>query len=1460
MESNSDNDDKRQIKTFKKVYPQIYAYRFDDDRMRDHDGWQKIGYTERENVDSRIVEQVRTAGVNMNYKKLWHASTVSRTDHTKYFTDHEFHNYLVQNSIPRSKPQSQNGFGDEWFYFDGTPEKSKILFDEYYGNDLFRNARTGKAPYKLREEQQRAVHDTLEYAAEHQTTDFNNPNDDAKYLWNAKPRFGKTLCAYDFAERFGARNVLVVTNRPAIANSWFEDFQKFIADDHHYFISTADSLKDQPSLTREQYLNRASQSSGDHQITFLSLQDLKGGKIFGGTHNKLEWVADLNWDLLVIDEAHEGVATERTDVAFQHIKRRFTLHLSGTPFKAIADGYFTTEQIFNWTYIDEQKAKQAEIESDNDSGDRLNLPDMRLFTYKMSDMIESQLSEGTEISDTNVDYAFDLNEMFSTDQSGRFIHEKEIKTFLYQLTHNEKYPFSTPELRAELKHTFWLVGNRVASAKAMEKLLHNDPTFEKYKIVIAAGDGKPNRDETDDDTSEEEMQDYAANEKAYDRVMDAIDNNEYTITLSVGQLTTGVTIKEWSAVLMLSDIKSESLYMQAIFRSQNPYKYTDQDGHVYRKKSAYVFDFSPNRVLQVYDKFANSLSATAAQGEITEAERKANVSDLLNYFPVLAEDDSGRMVELDAERVLTFPKAIIAKEIVKRGFVTNLLFVNINNVFNIPSEIVHTLDKASSTNDTGRPTKNDSIDHDPQRRENMKKRISVNKERLLGNKIYGQKMQDVVSAAVAEEPDDKKELIGKIVEGYADEVEEPLAVYKATYSPSKTEFEELKKDHIEKVKEVAQEYVDKDLTDYSTQKELASKLSDLIENDLPNDTVVREEEDAYQQEESSEMDQIRKKLRTFTRAIPSFIMASKDPDSITLDNIETTVSEEDFEELVSENSDAPFTKADFNMIRGPWTNPETGKKFEGFFDRYTFNAAIREFEAKRRELADYLQPGVKEDIFSYIRPLKTNQIFTPRRVVNMMLNELEEENPHIFKNPDTTFCDLYVKSGMYLTEIAKRLNRGLENIIPDRNERIKHILEKQLFGFAPTEIIYNITHKYIYGLYKDIDDSNLVQKDLSPLYERGEKLNMRFDVIIGNPPYQLNDNGKRAAGAGANASASPLYHKFIDLARSSAPKYLCMVVPSRWMVSGKGLGEFRKDLLSDHRMKVLHDYPNPKDVFPNVDIKGGICYFLWDSQYDGKCKYYVHSADGDLSMEKYLDEDGEVVIRYPELSSIKKKVWHHPSLVDATDDREDVHRLSSIVSVGRPYGLRTDTMYNPSKYGLPPMFNTAVEATKDGKKPLEIFGLVKNKRVKKYLPYDYPITVGRDDIPKWKVFIPEAYGCGAIGEQIPSPILGSPILGSPIQVCTETFLRYGSYNTEFEARSALKYLKTKFFRCLVGIYKNTQHTTKRVYVDVPVQDFTPNSDIDWSKSIPEIDQQLYKKYGLSQEEINFIEEKVAPME
>lgn len=1416
------NDDKKIIKTTKRIYPQIYSYTLPD--IPANKGWQKVGYTERKDVDSRILEQTKTAAVKLRYEKLWSASSFSNATH-EFFKDKDLHKYYIKNGIKKSKKQDDGGLGEEWFYFNGTPEKSKELFDDYANGNLFSRS-SEKSPYKLRKEQERAVSQTLAYAESHQTTDFSSPNKEAEFLWNAKPRFGKTLSSYDFAKKFNAKNVLIVTNRPAIANSWFDDFDKFI--DGYYFISTADSLKERETLSRYDFLNKANSSSEDKQITFLSLQDLKGGKVFGGPHNKLKWVADLNWDLLIIDEAHEGVDTDRTNEAFGKIKRRFTLHLSGTPFKAIADGHFKDNQIFNWTYIDEQKAKQEELKNLDDSGDHVNLPDMRLFTYKMSDIISDRLEKGMEMDDENIDYAFELNEMFATDTSGKFVHENDISTFLNQLTSNEKYPFSTPELRDQLKHTFWLVGNRVASAKAMEKMLRHHPVFSEYKIVLAAGNG---RSQSDSNSSEDEMKDTAANEKALSRVKKAIKENDRTITLSVGQLTTGVTIKEWSAVLMLSDIKSESLYMQAIFRSQNPYEFIDNNGNLCRKKSAYVFDFSPNRVLKVYDKFANSLLADVARGEATEKIREQNVAELLNYFPVLAEDESGKMIELDAEQVLTFPKAIVAKEVVNRGFVTNLLFVNINNVFNIPSEVIAALNKAPSTSDTDKQTKSEEVQHDPDRKKNRDHRISVNKDKLLGNKVYTSRMQDIVLSVVDSDME-ADEIVEKITADCMPEISEVLGKYKDSYySPSKTELDSIKNGLCEKVKEAAEEFVSGDIADRIAQDKLADSLANIIEKDLPNDTVIREEEDNYEKEEKSEMDQIRRKLRTFTRAIPSFIMAaSTDVDKITLDNIEDTVSDKDFEELFTEKDSEPFTKDDFRKIRGPWTNPETGETFEGFFDRYTFNAAIREFEEKRQEIADYLSPGAKEDIFSYIRPLKTNQIFTPRGVVNKMLDLLEENNPGIFEDPNATFADLYVKSGLYLTEIAKRLNRGLESKIPDTSERVKHILEKQLYGFAPTNIIYNIARKYIYGTFSGIDNSNLKQLDLTDAFKKGETLNMKFTAVVGNPPYQdetLGDN---------KGFAPPIYDKFIDASYRLSDKAL-LIHPARFLFNaGSTPKDWNQKMLNDEHLKVLYFEQDSSKVFSNTDIKGGIAITYHDNNESfGAIKIFTSFVELQTIMQKASPSEHNSLMNIIYIQNkfdLDKLYSAHPEY------------RSVIGSDGKDKRFRNNIFDKVNLFTNKPSNDDDIK----------VIGIQNNKRTWKYFPKAF-MDLDHENLEKWKVLLPRANGSGAIGEVLSTPLIGEPLIGY-----TQSFIGIGAFGAKNEAEAALKYVKSKFCRTMLGILKITQDNNRDTWRLVPVQDFTNNSDIDWSKSIEEVDKQLYKKYNLSDKEIAFIEEKVRPME
>ena len=1408
------SNNKNQIKTFKKVYPQIYSYILPD-RLQNN-GWQKVGYTERKDVNDRIREQNETASHKERYIKQWSAPAIKVNG--EWFKDHELHRYFQQNQIRKDE-----GRGTEWFYFNGEPNKSKELFDAFCQNTFSKGG--GKTPYVLRQEQEDAVEQTLQYAQNNQTTDFNNPNEKAEFLWNAKPRFGKTLTTYEFMKRFNASKTLIVTSRPAIADSWYSDFNNFI--DGYYFISTADSIKEK-TLTRDEF-NRIDDIN-KKQVTFLSLQDLKGSRAFGGTYDKLQWVADLDWDLLVIDEAHEGVETDKTDAAFENIKRRFILHLSGTPFRALAEGRFSSQQIYNWTYLDEQKAKQVEIADCKDSGAHTDMPDLRLFNYRISDITAKQIEEGIDVNGENIPPVFEFNDFFATNTKGEFKRKADVWRFLNTLTDNEGYPFSTPELREELKHTFWFVGNRVSSAKAMEKLLKKHPVFENYKIVLAAGDGRS----LEDEDSEEEAGDFKKNEKALARVKKAIKENDKTITLSVGQLTTGVTIKEWSAVLMLSDVKQETLYMQAIFRAQNPYKY-EKDGQLYRKKSAYVFDFSPYRVLEIYDKLANSLIEKGAIGNLTEADRKDNVAELLNFFPVIAQDEHGKMIELDASEVLTLPAAKMASDIVRRGFITNLLFKDIGNVFNIPSEIAKRLNKLPNSKEDGSANKKDKRDitNNREREEQKQKHITANRNIIWGQKVYGEPIREAFEQALEDGTNFKQRLNNTIKD---DILHEPLAKYIETYAPTKKEQTELNQKIEQKINEISEEFINSNKTE-KDKTEAIDSLAEFIEEELPRDTVDKREENEYEEEAKTELDIIREKLRTFSRAIPSFVMAAKNPKNLTIDNLEEAVSDEDFETLFNErdklHTPDRFTKADFIELRDGGDYEENGKivHFDGFFEKYRFNAAIQEFEKKRQQLADYLNNQTKEDIFSYIPAQKSNQIFTPRDVVNKMLNALEAENPGIFSNPNLTFCDLYVKSGLFITETAKRLDRGLAHVIPDRQARLKHIFENQLFGFAPTQIIYDIAANYIYGGFPEISRQNLKRQDLTEQFKKGENLHMKFDVVIGNPPYQEE--------ARIRSEQPPIYHHFMESAYKISDK-VCFITPARFLFNVGGTPKkWNEKMLDDNHLKVEFFEQKSENVFPGTDIKGGVAITYRDTYRNfGKIGTFTH---------------------FDELNSITKKV-----LLKFERSLSDIYYSNTAYKYSPLFFSENPSFENrvsggSKRYMASSVFEKFPEVflkqpREDDREYVKIIGRKNNQRTTLF--FDKRYINPPENFYKFKVMLPGSNGSGAIGEVLSTPLVGEPLVGH-----TETFISFGAFEAREEAENLLKYIKTKFARTMLGVRKVTQGN-KNTYVWglVPLQNFTPQSDIDWSKSVVEIDQQLYRKYDLDKQEIDFIEEKVREME
>ena len=1084
--------DRTQIKSTKTLQPQIYAWYTPD--IPKYKNWVKIGYTTR-TAEQRISEQA--SQIIITKKELWHYDARFMNGQG-YFKDRDFHNYLTRiKQVPKEK-------GSEWF--DYTPDMSKAerdFQDFVFQRYDFPQEKRGQ-DYQLRREQTEAVTQTKDY--------FESAG--SEFLWNAKPRFGKTLATYDLARQLKATNILVVTNRPAIANSWFDDYETFIGWQTDYlFVSESDSLKDKPCLTRENYIRTIGSGKDYGQIAFVSLQDLKGSIYFGdGPYDKLKWVADLNWDLLVIDEAHEGVDTFKTDKVFNRLQRKWTLHLSGTPFRALASDKFTEEQVYTWSYEDEQKAKQSWSEDSYNPYE--DLPTLNLFTYQLSSMMTDKVNRGTQVNEEEISYYFDLNEFFAVNDSGKFLYEADVIKFLDALTSNEKYPFSTPALRDELKHTFWLL-NRVASAKALAKLLKNHPVFKDYEVVIAAGNGR----------GDSEAEDVQANEASLNRVLRAIEENDKTITLSVGQLTTGITVKPWTAVLMLSNIKSPSLYMQAAFRAQNAYQFEDEDGNLKRKENAYVFDFAPERTLILFDEFANSLKSSISNGGGTSQDRKDNIQSLLNFLPVIGEDNEGRMMELDAEKVLTIPHQLKATEVVRHGFMSNFLFANISSIFQAPSSVLETINKL----DTAKEEKKRTVDvdasgvtTDESGKVQVSNEIVVNKTSALFTDEKMVEVTDQLQSSIAKmEMNTAETFINKVAETAAKTVIPKLETVKQQFeNVRKADLDRMQKTIHNKVQEKTREYylafdkkqaeikrnyeekVKEAVTEQEKAEILVSEELDLsaafqeLQTDLMSglsETIAEAQEAAVKEQEVRQAERkkasiegdVRDHLRGFSRTIPSFIMAYGD-ENLTLSNFDTYTPDHVFEEVTG------ITEEEFRFLRdgGDYTDPETGeiKYYQGqLFDETVFNQSIQEFLTLKTKLANYFDESQTEDIFDYIPLQKTNQKFTPRKYVKLMVDSLEAENPNLFESLEATFFDPYVKSGLYLTEVAKKLYQSQSHQIafPAGEERIKHILENQVFGAAPTEIIYQIAKTFVFGQFTNIDTGNLKQLDLTPAAKSG---------------------------------------------------------------------------------------------------------------------------------------------------------------------------------------------------------------------------------------------------------------------------------------------------------------------------------------------------------------------------------------
>jgi hypothetical protein len=524
-----------------------------------------------------------------------------------------------------------------------------------------------------------------------------------------------------------------------------------------------------------------------------------------------------------------------------------------------------------------------------------------------------------------------------------------------------------------------------------------------------------------------------------------------------------------------------------------------------------------------------------------------------------------------------------------------------------------------------------------------------------------------------------------------------------------------------------------------------------------------------------------------------------------------------------------------------------------------------------------LQPH-NPDVLMCIANLSNDEVFTPPELVNQMLDRLESSwadannGANIWENKDVTFLDPCTKSGVFLREIVKRLTVGLESKFPDLTERVNHILTRQVFGIAITELtsllarrslycskfangLHSVArvfkteegniwferteHSWIagkctfcggneaeYSRFKDLEShayAFIHSNDLSHTVRRMFGAEMKFDVVIGNPPYQLSDGG------GSGTSAAPIYHHFVEQAKKLEPSFLTMVIPARWFAGGKGLDDFRARMLNDSQIRSIDDFPDSSEVFPGVQIKGGVCYFMWSRNSAGNVSVRTHDK-GKLvsSADRPLLEPGlDVFIRFNEAISILRKVSSlergedSPTLALPVDKSFAEH-----VSVRRPFGLESTFRGRPKRStGDIEVYRVGGSDFVSANKIDDSFGLLN----------------------KWKVLIPFL---ASGSDSFPHVILGRPFVAGPKTACTETYLAIGPFKSKSECESVISYIQTRLFRFLVLQKKPSQNATRKVYDLVPVQDFS----LGWT------DEKLYKKYGLSASEIEFIESMIRPMD
>ena len=1263
-----------------------------------------------------------------------------------------------------------------------------------------------------------------------------------QFLWNAKMRFGKTICAMQLMREMDVKRTLIITHRPVVGDSWLNAFRQVVgsknsvpkvdgnSDIHHtYGFGTR---SDNESEGNFYDLEKFVQAEGNHFAFFVSMQYMRlselvnlktqakyknqSGDNSGGAtkieNEKLKAdILNADWDLVIIDEAHEGTRTSLgKSVIDDFLKKDKTkmLYLSGTPFNLYED--FKEDEIYTWDYIAEQQAKKKWYEEHpNEKNPYEELPKMNIFTYDITKNINNVLDQTGIFTFPEFFRTWTGNPKADNPKSdkkaipmpvgakGRFVHEADVLKFLNLLCTKDaenNFPFSTTEYRKMFRHTLWVVSH-VNEAAALEQLLNEHPTFRHFKVVNVAG--KNDADEQ--------------SENALDKVLNAIGElpeKTSTITISCGRLTTGVTVAPWTAVFYLKGGDRAATYMQTIFRVQSPYK--TPDGKM--KTECYVFDFAPDRTLKIVaetSKFSSMAKTKDKQKEEGEEEKtqemrdKETVRDFIELCPVISMD-GGKMSPMDVNTIYKKLESVYIDRLVRKGFDDNCLYVQ---------------------------------------------------EEL--NKI-DPKLLNQIGENGGQAPDEKRKDAKETID-LSHMTEEQRAAWEEKIRQKKAEAAEKAKKKAQKDEEFQKQW------DSWTEEQRQEWL------DKEAERIARREQAKKEREE------FRKRItniRGIALRIPLLMYGGADAgdtkEDITVDNFTRKIKDESWAEFMPKG----ISKADFNKIKK-------------CFNATRFEEAGKKYRALTRE-ADFMHVDERirqiTEIFSYFRNPDKETVLTPWRVVNMHMSDTiggwcfydetfdektgQLDTPRyvdqgdvtrqLFDNVDlagevqTKILEINSKTGLYPLYVTYSLyRRRLDEYIKAecieresvsvQEEQVvwDDIVKDNIYVICNTPMAVGITRRTLFG-FRDVerkanikneelikrvsnDQEGLVKELRTVGFWKGNsgKQEMKFNAVVGNPPYQMMDGG-------AQASATPVYNLFVNIAKKLQANYVSMIMPARWYSGGKGLDEFRNSMLEDKHISRLDDFLNPETIFPNTNIRGGLCYFLWDINYNSKeslTRVVTHGISGIVAdkMRQLKTNNFDMFIRNYEAISIIEKV-----------KAKDFNSIAHHISARKPFGFATDFIKDASFKTSPETLNSPVLCYGKGM----CVGYVERNQIKTH----------QDWIDKWKVLIPRANN---IGTELNDDNLNSFIC-APGEVTTESYLVVGA-DLNLDEKKCLNikcYLSTKFARFMHSMAKSSQDATSKTFIFVPIQDF----------SKPWTDEELYNKYELDIFEREYIESMIKPME